>query len=211
VRQLQGLEVERSRSASLDVGRHIGHVALNGTFFGSEVRDPLMLRHLGDGTVELFNAAEPTHTGGTDLLARFHEDAFHVTATYRHTRATELDSERDGRRVVPLTPRHAAGVVGMWEAEEAGRIGVELYYTGRELEANPYRTESLPYVILGFLAERRCGPARLFLNAENLLDARQTRWDPLLLPTLATESHWTTDVWAPLEGRTSKAGVRLEF
>jgi outer membrane receptor for ferrienterochelin and colicins len=126
VRQLQGLEVERSRSASLDVGRHIDHVALNGTFFGLEVRDPLMLRHLGDGTVELFNAAEPTHTGGTDLLARFHEDAFHVTATYTHTRATELDSERDGRRVVPLTPRHAAGVVGMWEAEEAGRIGVEL-------------------------------------------------------------------------------------
>jgi outer membrane receptor for ferrienterochelin and colicins len=84
VRQLQGLEVERSRSASLDVGRHIGHVALNGTFFGSEVRDPLMLRHLGDGTVELFNAAEPTRTWGTDLLARFHEDAFHVTATYAH-------------------------------------------------------------------------------------------------------------------------------
>jgi outer membrane receptor for ferrienterochelin and colicins len=51
----------------------------------------------------------------------------------------------------------------------------------------------------------------VFLNAENLLDARQTRWDPLLLPARAPEGRWTTDVWAPLEGRTFNAGVRLEF
>jgi outer membrane receptor for ferrienterochelin and colicins len=204
--------VERARSASLDLGRHIGHVELNGTLFGSEVRRPLMLRRLGDGTVELFNAAEPTRTWGTDLLARFHEEPFHLTATYTYTRSTELDPERGVRRVVPLTPRHAAGVVGMWEAEDAGRVGVEVYYVGRqELEENPYRTESRPYLILGFLVERRFGPARLFLNAENLLDARQTRWDPLLLPARAPEGRWTTDAWAPLEGRTFNAGVRLEF
>jgi outer membrane receptor for ferrienterochelin and colicins len=100
----------------------------------------------------------------------------------------------------------------MREAEEAGRIGVELYYVGRqELEENPYRMESRPYVILGFLAERRIGHERIFLNAENLLDARQTRWDALLLPVRAPEGRWTTDVWAPLEGRTFNAGVRLEF
>jgi outer membrane receptor for ferrienterochelin and colicins len=212
VRPLENLVLERARSASLDLGRHIGHVELNGTLFGSEVRDPLMLRRLGDGTVELFNASEPTRTWGTDMLARFHEEPFHVTATYTYTRSTEPDPEGGGRRVVPLTPRHAAGLVGMWEAEEAGRMGVELYYVGRqELEENPYRTESRPYLILGFLAERRFGPARLFLNAENLLDARQTRWDALLLPAPAPEGRWTTDAWAPLEGRTFNAGVRLEF
>lgn len=70
---------------------------------------------------------------------------------------------------------------------------------------------SRPYLILGFLAERRIGRARVFLNAENLLDARQTRTDPLLLPARAPEGRWTTDAWAPLEGRTFNAGVRLEF
>jgi outer membrane receptor for ferrienterochelin and colicins len=212
LRPLQGLVVERARSASLDLGRHIGHVELNGTFFGSDIRDPLMLRRSGDGSVELFNAGEPTRTWGSDLLARFHEEPFHLTATYTYTRATEQDPERGVRRVVPLTPRHAAGVVGMWEAEEAGRVGVELYYVGRqELEENPFRTDSRPYVILGFLAERRIGRTRLFLNAENLLDARQTRWDPLLLPARAPEGRWTTDAWAPLDGRTFNAGVRLEL
>lgn len=212
VRPLEGLVLERARSASLDLGRHIGHVELNGTLFGSEVRDPLRLRRLGDGTVELYNAADPTRTWGTDLLARFHEEPFHLTATYTYTRSTEQDPERGGRRVVPLTPRHAAGLVGMWEAEETARIGIELYYVGRqELEENPFRTASRPYLVLGFLAERRFGPARLFLNAENLLDARQTRWDALLLPARAPEGRWATDAWAPLEGRTFNAGVRLEL
>jgi outer membrane receptor for ferrienterochelin and colicins len=212
VRPLRGMVVERARSASLDLGRYIGHVELNGTLFGSEVRDPLMLRRLGDGTVELFNAGESTRTWGNELLARFHEEPFHVTATYTYTRSTEPDPEVGARRLVPLTPRHSAGLVGMWEAEEAGRVGVELYYVGRqELEDNPYRSQSRPYLILGFLVERHLGPARLFLNAENLLDARQTRWDPLLLPARAPEGRWTTDAWAPLEGRTFNAGVRFEL
>jgi outer membrane receptor for ferrienterochelin and colicins len=209
---LPGLQAERARSASLDVGRALGHLELNGTLFGSLIRDPLMLRAAGPGRVELFNADGPTRTYGTELLARFHEEPFHLTATYTYTRSTEQDPGTGLRREVPLTPRHAAGLVGMWEAEDEGRVGVELYFTGRQaLEANPYRAESRPYLVAGFLAERRIGRARLFLNAENLLDARQTRHDPLLLPARSPEGRWTTDAWAPLEGRTFNAGVRLDL
>jgi outer membrane receptor for ferrienterochelin and colicins len=212
VEPLHGLRVERARSGSLDLGRTIGHVELNGTLFGSEVDDPLMLRRIGDGRVELFNAPEPTRTWGTDLLARFHEEPFHLVATYTYTRSTELDPAAGARRAVPLTPRHAVGVVGMWEEHDEGRVGLELYYTGRQqLEDNPYRDQSRPYLIFGVLVERRVGRARVFLNAENLLDARQTRSDPLLLPARSPEGRWTTDAWAPLEGRTFNAGVRLEF
>jgi outer membrane receptor for ferrienterochelin and colicins len=206
------LKAERARSASLDMGRTLGPVELNATLFGSVVRDPLMIRRTGIGRVELFHAAGPIRTHGTDLLARYHQEPFHVTATYTHTRSTEPDPESGLRREVPLTPRHAAGLVGMWEAEDAGRVGVEFYLTGRQaLEDNPYRDASRPYAIVGFLVERRIGGTRVFLNAENLLDARQTRFDPLLLPARAPEGRWTTDVWAPLEGRTFNAGVRLEF
>jgi iron complex outermembrane receptor protein len=51
----------------------------------------------------------------------------------------------------------------------------------------------------------------MFLNAENLLDTRQTRYDPIVLPARSTEGRWTTDVWAPLEGRVFNAGVRWAF
>jgi hypothetical protein len=59
--------------------------------------------------------------------------------------------------------------------------------------------------------ERRFGPARFFVNLENLLDTRQTAYDPLVLPSQSPEGEWVTDVWAPLDGRAINGGVRLAF
>jgi outer membrane receptor for ferrienterochelin and colicins len=206
------LEAERARSASLDVGRAWEALELNATLFGSVVENAVALRPLAGGDVTLVNLGGETRTWGTELLARWHEGPWHVTATHTFVRATEPLVGGGGRRGVPLTPRHQAGVVGMWEAEGRGRVGVELYYTGRQsLEENPYRAESRPYVVLGFLAERRFGAVRAFVNAENLLDARQTRWDPLVLPSRSIEGRWTTDLWAPAEGRVVNAGVRIDL
>ena len=113
---------------------------------------------------------------------------------------------------MPLTPRHTAGVVAAWEQEGRGRVGAELYFTGRQsLEHDPNRDVSKAHVIAGFPVERRFGPARVFLNAENVFDTRQTRHDPLVLPERSPEGRWTTDVWAPVEGRAFNGGVRLEF
>jgi iron complex outermembrane receptor protein len=135
-----------------------------------------------------------------------------MTATHVHTRSRELDLETGGRREVPLTPRHTVGVVGAWEDEDRGRVGAELYYTGRQaLDDNPYRSTSRPHVSLGFLIERRFGRVRAFLNAENLLDTRQTAYDRLVLPARSPEGRWITDVWAPLEGRAFNGGVRVAF
>jgi iron complex outermembrane receptor protein len=38
-----------------------------------------------------------------------------------------------------------------------------------------------------------------------------TRWQPLVRPTYSATRGWTTDVWAPLEGRVVNGGVRLGF
>jgi len=53
--------------------------------------------------------------------------------------------------------------------------------------------------------------ARAFVNLENLLDVRQTRHDPLVLPARSRTGRWTTDVWAPLEGRVINAGARIDL
>jgi iron complex outermembrane receptor protein len=214
LRPLGDLEPERARTASLDVGRSIGELELNATLFGSRTENALQLvtTSTAPETLALVNAEGPTRTWGTELLARWHAEPFHVTATHTFLRSREADPDRLGRREVPLTPRHALGLVGMWEAEDAGRLGLELYYTGRQaLEDNPFRTESRPYLIVGLLGERRIGRARAFVNLENLLDVRQTRYDPLVLPARSAEGRWTTDAWAPLEGRVINAGVRLEL
>ncbi len=82
----------------------------------------------------------------------------------------------------------STAIVGAWE-DDWGRAGLELYFTGRqELDENPYRSVSEPHFILGFLIDRRFGPIRLFLNAENILDTRQTAFDPLLRPAQSETS-----------------------
>jgi outer membrane receptor for ferrienterochelin and colicins len=217
VQPLRGLKAERARGASLDVGRTIGDIELNASLFGSVIDNALQLVPASapqSAGVALVNVIGETRTWGTEALVRYHAEPWHVTATHTWTHATEprLDDDLLSRGEVPLTPRHQAGIVGMWEAEDVGRIGLELYYTGRQsLDDNPYRSSSRPYVIFGMLAERRVGRARVFVNAENLLDVRQTRWHPMPLPERSSELRWTTDAWAPLEGRAINAGVRLDL
>lgn len=59
--------------------------------------------------------------------------------------------------------------------------------------------------------EKRFGRVRAFLNLENLTDTRQTRWDTVVRPEVGDWGRWTTDAWAPLDGRVFNGGVRVGF
>ncbi len=76
---------------------------------------------------------------------------------------------------------------------------------------NPYRTQSRSYVQLGAMGEVILGKVSLFLNAENLLNVRQTKYDRLLLPRRAPAGAWTVDAWAPTDGFVLNGGVRIRF
>jgi outer membrane receptor for ferrienterochelin and colicins len=202
------LEAERGTSASLDITRTAGEASVTATVFGSRIAHPVAVDR--EDAYVLFNRTKPTTNVGVELLATVREGPLVGTGSYTYVRSRE--HERQSHADAALTPRHSAGLVGMWESEDAGRIGIELYYTGRQrLEVNPYRTESRPYIILGFLGERRIGRFRLFINAENITNVRQTRWDPLIRPVQGVDGRWTVDAWAPLDGRVFNGGVRLAF
>jgi outer membrane receptor for ferrienterochelin and colicins len=201
------LKAERGRSASLDLTRTVGPVTVTGTLFHYHVRDPAVVDR---ATYTLATLAEPTTTAGIESVVTYRRAPFSVTGTYTFVHSREgIGADRGD---VPLTPRHSAGLVGMWESEARGRVGIEAYFTGRQrLEDNPYRAESSAYVLFGGLVERRIGRIRLFVNAENLGGVRQTRWDPLVRPTRAVDGRWTVDAWAPLDGRVFNGGLRLGF
>jgi len=202
------LVAERGRSASFDLTRKMGPASLTATLFDSSVRHPINVERI-EG-YQLINLTQPTNNVGFEFLGTVKKAGFSGTASYTYVRSRQFEF---GERVdTPLTPRHSFGLVGMWEKEKAGRIGVESYYTGQQrLEDNPYRSESKSYVLFGFLAERSFSHFRLFVNVENLSNVRQTRWDPLLRPDRGVDGRWTVDAWAPLDGRVLNGGIRLKF
>lgn len=211
MRPLVGLGAERAVGGSLDLGGQVGSVELNATGFASVIRDPIGVRDAFTAVprVELVNLGLDTRTVGGELLARWHADPMRLTLTYTHVQSTEADPGTGERRASPLTPRHQVGLVASYESEGLMRAGLEFYYTGRQwLDDDPFRTQGKPFLYVGALVERAFGSARLFLNAENLLDVRQTDWDPLVRPFVGKGGRWTNDVWAPLDGFVVNAGVR---
>lgn len=212
------LRFERASTGALDIGGPLGPLEVNATLFASVVRDALQASDAppaapGEPPRLLLSQSSGTaRTHGTELVARYLAEPWHVTTSWTWVDGTYWDEANTERRPTPLVPRHALGMVAMYEWEALGRIGLEFYYTGEQaLEENPYRSESPAYVIVGALAERVVGPVRLFVNLENLTNTRQTATDPLLLPARGRGGRWTTDAWTELSGRTINGGVRWTF
>jgi iron complex outermembrane receptor protein len=210
---LDGLRAERAAGGSLDVSRTFDRrLEIVGTIFGSRVDHQLEQRVVGPEQVALVNADASTRTVGTELIARYRTPGFVAMLTHAWTRSREEDPDLGGLRAVPLTPANVVTFNVMWEGEQWGRFGIETYYIGRQpLEDNPYRAEGRQHVLFGALGERRLGRVRLFINAENIGNVRQTRWDPLVRPERLPDGRWTVDAWAPLDGVVVNGGVRFGF
>lgn len=209
------LEAERAESASVDAGFTRGHFELGDTLFVSRVAHALLLRPV-TGELERFeiaNAPTPTDSYGSQFFTRYVNGSLHIILAHTYLHSTEADPEAAGRRETPLTPRHAGELAVLWESEKRGRLGLEISYTGRQsLEHDPYRSESVAFFDINVLGEVRLeGETGIFVNLTNLAGVRQTRYDPLLLPARAPDGRFTTDLWAPLEGRSVNAGVRMAF
>lgn len=205
-----GLDAETAETASFDIGYTAGDAEMSATLFASSIDKAVQLQTVDADTVRLINANGETRTRGMELLARYRWDSILVTGSYVYTDASEPDPSGIGRRAVPVTPKHTAGIVAMWEEEDVGRLGFEAYYTGKQdLDDNPFRSTSKPYVEMGLMGELVLGNIRLFLNLENILDVRQTKHDPLIRPARAPDGSWTVDAWSPLDGFTVNGGIRF--
>jgi iron complex outermembrane receptor protein len=211
VAPLGALDAERADSASADLTWARSPLEITGTVFYSRIDGALAVRESGraDVPIAIVNTDGLTRTAGTELIARFHRDELDVILTHMYLWSREPGPA--GVREVPLNPRHAATFDVLQEIGPA-RIGFEVFYTGRQaLDENPYRQRGFPHLLVGGLVDWAVGPARVFVNVENLADVRQTRDDPLVRPARDAAGRWTVDAWAPLDGRTVNAGVRVRF
>jgi outer membrane receptor for ferrienterochelin and colicins len=215
---LENLQEERASTASIDVSYAMGSLESSVTLFASNI-DNVTELNLIDGAdefsekqVRIVNAMGESEIRGAELLLRYKWQGIKFTGSYLYTDATKEAELGGGRKPLALTPEHSAGLVIMWEEHGSHLLGFEAYYTGtQELENNPYRNRSEAYWHLGLLGQITIGKISYFVNAENLLNVRQTENESLLLPQQAPSGRWTTDIWSRNDGFTVNAGLRFQF
>ncbi len=200
------LVAERSAGASVDVGYRtvVGPVALslNQAVYATRLRRPLEAIDAGD-TLVFGTGDGSVHARGAETTARLSTGDVSLFLGY-----VFLDAGRDrtGRTDhLALTARHRTYTVLFWEQHGRGRIGVEAYYTGGQTLPDGGRSPG--FLVAGVMAQWRVGPARVFANLENVLDARQSRTSPLVLGPRGTPTF--APVWGPTDGFIANAGVVL--
>jgi iron complex outermembrane receptor protein len=205
------LEPEHASTLSGDITWTRSPIEITATVFQSRIDNAVMFSdQSGPYVGRLVNASRPTRTRGTEFIARHHQENLDLIVTQMYVWSTEA-ADDGGTREVPLNPRHSAAVDLLWRFGNS-QLGVEAFYTGTQrLELNPHRERGSPYLLFGGLLMHRIGRAQLYVNSENLADVRQTKTERLLLAQRAKDGRWSTDAWAPLEGRTINAGLRLRF
>jgi outer membrane receptor for ferrienterochelin and colicins len=215
---LENLQEERASTASLDVSYVLGNLETSMTLFASNIDNVTELK-LIDGAdefsgkqVRIVNAMGESEIRGAELLLRYKWQDIKFTGSYLYTDATKEAESGFGRKPLALTPEHSAGLVIMWEEHGSHLLGFEAYYTGTpELENNPYRTRSEAYWHLGLLGQITIGKVSYCVNAENLLNVRQTKNESLVLPAQTPSGRWTTNIWSRNDGFTVNAGLRFQF
>ncbi|MFW8590130.1 TonB-dependent receptor plug domain-containing protein [Glaciecola sp. 2405UD65-10] len=215
---LDNIEEEQATTASIDISYVIDSIETSFTLFASDVDNVTELEvinpteTMSDKQVRLVNASGQSEIRGAELLLRYRWRDLKLTGSYLYTDATKLNDTGAGQESLALTPKHSAGALIMWEEHGSYLVGFEAYYTGTQrLEGNPYRSHSDAYWHLGLLGQITFGKVSYFLNAENLLDVRQTKDESLLLPTQEPTGRWTTDIWSRNDGFTVNAGIRVQF
>jgi iron complex outermembrane receptor protein len=96
----------------------------------------------------------------------------------------------------------------MYEKHDNFWIGLEAYYFSPQKLNDGTTGQS--YWIVGLMTEKRLGERlSVFLNFENFLDTRQTRFDSIFSGTL--EQPEFRDIYAPVDGFVINGGIKLSL
>ena len=202
------LKAERSYGLNLDFNYQtrltddIGF-SINQLFYLTAIRDGLLLNSNTDDFFQFENASGAILSRGAETNIKFTYEDFRWFLNYAFidTRLNYLP----GNPQKPLTARHNAGSVLMYESEK-WRIGYETYYTGKQLLSNGMETTD--FFTMGLLVMRNFKWGSTFVNFENFTDRRQSRFSPLVLPP--HENPTFPEIYAPTDGFIFSVGLILK-
>jgi len=179
-------------------------LTINPLFFYTRINHPLVLTAAGTGE-QFVNANGYTDAKGMDLSFRLSLEDIKFYTGYSYTIAQNHFNGQAS--FYPLAPRHKLHFDLVYEIEKSLRVAFESYYTGQQRLTDGRQGRS--YWLIGALVEKTFKHFSVFINGEDLNNARQTSWGPIYSGPMTNPAF--TDIYAPLEGRTINGGIKINF
>ena len=203
-------KLERSYGANADINyrTNIGDdwtFSINQLFFYTYLDNPLLLQNPSANLYQFINSSGYIHTKGTETNIKIGYDDFKLFLGYTFTDTRLIENGTNTEN--PLTPKHRINSVLMYEIEDKWKIGLEAYYFSPQKLNDG--TTGKDYVICGFMAEKIWERFSLYINFENFLDTRQTRFDNIYTGTITNPVF--KDIYAPLDGFVINGGIKFKL
>lgn len=203
------LKAERSYGLNLDFNYKtkifddtIGF-SINQLFYVTSIDNGLLLNTNTAGFFQFENADGNMLSKGAETNIKFSYHDFKWFVNYAFIDATL--NYLPGNPQKPLTAKHNAGSVIMYETS-TWRLGYETYYTGTQFLSNG--SETRDFVTMGFLAMRNFDWGGIYANFENFTDRRQSRFSPLVTPTVSNPTF--SEIYAPNDGFIFSLGIIIK-
>lgn len=184
-------------------------LSMNQLLFVTRLNDPLTLASgqiLGENYYFFQNGNGHINVQGLETNVRLNLPHFHIFWGYSF-----IDTKRAYNQLnneIPLTARHKLYNVVMYEIEDELRVGLEAYYVGSQRLNTGLATRS--YWTCGFMVEKKWEHFSIYINFENFLDARQSRWQAMFSGTVQ-QPKFVTDIYAPTDGRIINGGIKIRL
>ncbi|MCF2519689.1 TonB-dependent siderophore receptor [Dyadobacter sp. CY351] len=180
-------------------------LSVNQLFFYTYINKPLILKPDRDGGYLFQNINGHIDTRGTETNLKLGYSDFKLFLGYTYTDARISENGRHQQNF--LTPKHRINSVLFYEVEEKWKAGLEAYYFSKQKLSDGKTGKE--YVILGFMVERLWERFSIYINFENFLDARQTRFDSINSGSITNPVF--RDIYAPLDGFVFNGGIKINL
>ena len=202
---------ERSTGINLDVNYKwpvTGDLSLstNALLFYTQINDPMLLQSNNNGMYAFTQPKGYINTQGLEANMKWSYHDFKLFVGYTYADVNEHYDNEESE--YPLVAKHRLNNVLMYEKHGNFWIGLEAYYFSPQKLLDGSTGKS--YWIMGIMSEKKIGKYfSLFLNFENMLDTRQTRFDTIYTGNISDPQF--RDIYAPVDGFVINGGFKLSL
>ena len=202
---------ERSTGINLDVNYKWPvteelSLSTNALLFYTQIDDPMLLQANSNGMYVFTQPNGYINTQGLEANMKWTYHDFKLFMGYTFADVKEHYDSQESE--YPLVAKHRLNNVLMYEKHGNFWIGLEAYYFSPQKLSDGSTGKS--YWIMGIMSEKKIGKYfSLFLNFENMLDTRQTRFDTIYTGNISDPQF--RDIYAPVDGFVVNGGFKLSL